>query len=351
MAVSIILFVLIFGLVVISHEFGHFLLAKKNGIRVVEFAVGMGPTLFHFKKGETVYSLKILPIGGACMFDGEDGVGAKDGKPDEGSFLAASVWARISAVVAGPLFNLILAYVFSLIVVAFTGSNRPVIQSVMPGGAAETAGLESGDRITKINGERIHLGQQVTLLSWLNKGEDLTVEFVRDGEKGSVVVSPVYDSEAGRYYMGFMGVSEYFRCNALEVFQYGFYELEYWVGSTFKSLGMLFTGQVTREDVAGPVGIAQLVGETYQTEKEYGIGYVILSMMNITILLSVNLGILNLLPVPALDGGRLVFLLIEAVRGKPVSPEKEGMVHLAGMAVLMLLMVFVLFNDISRLFS
>lgn len=118
MIMTIILFLLIFGLVVISHEFGHFLLAKKNGIRVVEFSVGMGPTLFHFKKGETVYSLKALPIGGACVFDGEDGMMAKEGVPDEGSFLAASVWARISSVVAGPLFNLILAYVLSLIVVA-----------------------------------------------------------------------------------------------------------------------------------------------------------------------------------------------------------------------------------------
>ncbi len=351
MTVTIILFILIFGLVVISHEFGHFLLAKKNGIRVVEFAVGMGPTLFHFRKGETVYSLKAFPIGGACMFDGEDGVMSKEGEPDEGSFLSASVWARISAVVAGPLFNLILAYVFSLIVVAFTGSNRPVIQSVVPGSAAEAAGLQSGDRITKINGERVHLGQQVTLISWLNKGEDMKVEYVRGGEKSQVTVTPLYDSAADRYYMGFMGVSEYFKCNALEVFQYGFYELEYWVGSTFKSLGMLFTGRVTKDDVAGPVGIAQLVGETYETEKQYGVGYVILSMMNITILLSVNLGILNLLPVPALDGGRLVFLVIEAIRGKPIPPEKEGMVHLAGMAVLMLLMVFVLFNDISRLFS
>ena len=219
MIMTIILFLLIFGLVVISHEFGHFLLAKKNGIRVVEFAVGMGPTLFHFKKGETIYSLKALPIGGACVFDGEDGMMAKEGVPDEGSFLAASVWARISSVVAGPLFNLILAYVLSLIVVAFTGSNRPVIQEVMPDSAAEAAGLQSGDRITKINGERIHLGQQVTLISWLNKGEELTVEFVRGGESGRVTVTPVYDSAAGRYYMGFRGVSEYFRCNALEVFQ------------------------------------------------------------------------------------------------------------------------------------
>lgn len=351
MIVTIISFLLIFGLIVISHEFGHFLLAKKNGIRVVEFAVGMGPTLFHFKKGETVYSLKLLPIGGACMFDGEDGLSAKDGEPDEGSFLSAGVGARISAVVAGPLFNFILAFILSLIIVAFNGSERAVIQSISPDSAAEEAGLQSGDRITRINNEKIRLGKQVILISQLNKGEDLDIEYVRDGEQYSVTITPRYDSTDGRYYIGFEGVMEGFRCNALEVFQYAYYELEYGVRTTFKSLGLLFTGQVSKDDVAGPVGIAQIVGNTYKDMKPYGINYVILSMMNIAMILSVNLGILNLLPVPALDGGRLVFLIIEAIRGKPVSPEKEGMVHLAGMAVLMLLMVFVLFNDISRLFS
>lgn len=351
MIVTIILFVLIFGLIVISHELGHFLLAKKNGIRVVEFAVGMGPTLFHFQKGETKYSLKALPIGGACIFDGEDGVSAQDGVVDERSFMSASVGARISSVVAGPLFNFILAFVLALFVVAFTGSDRAVVQTVAPGSAAEAAGIQSGDQITRINKERIHVGRQVILISMLNKGEELEVEYVRNGEKNSTRVTPVYSEEDGRYYMGFIGVSEYFKCNALEVFQYSFYELEYWVRTTFKSLGMLFTGQVTKDDVAGPVGIAQLVGDTYEEVKPYGIGSVIFSMMNIAILLSVNLGILNLLPIPALDGGRLVFLLIELIRGKPVSPEKEGMVHLAGMVALMLLMVFVLFNDISRLFS
>lgn len=350
MIITIILFLLIFGLIVVSHEFGHFLLAKKNGIRVLEFAVGMGPTLFHFKKGETVYSLKALPIGGACVFDGEDGVASEKGGTQEGSFQAASVWARMSSVLAGPLFNLLLAFVLALILVAFNGTDRPVVQMVMPGSAAEQAGMQEGDVITKVDGERIHIWRQVALISALNKGGELSVDFVRDGEKHSVTVTPVYDSGDGRYYMGFAGAGEYYKCNALEVFQYSFYELEYWVGTTFKSLGMIFTGQVTKDDVAGPVGIAQLVGDTYEDAKPYGISVIIFSMMNIAILLSVNLGILNLLPIPALDGGRLVFLLIEAVRGKPVPPEKEGMIHLAGMAVLMLLMVFVLFNDISRLF-
>lgn len=350
MIITIIFFILIFGLIVISHEFGHFLLAKLNGIRVLEFAVGMGPTLFHFTKGETRYSLKAFPIGGACVFDGEDGVMAEDGVKDEHSFMAASVWARISSVLAGPFFNFILAFILALIIVGFTGSDRPVVQQVTPGGSAEKAGIQAGDLITEVNGEKIHLSRQISLISALNKGEDMEIEYEHAGTVKKVTVTPYYDTEAGRYYIG-LSPGEYFRCNALQVFEYSFYEVEYWVRATFKSLGMLFTGKVTKDDVAGPVGIAQIVGETYEEVKPYGAGSVVLSMMNIAILLSVNLGILNLLPIPALDGGRLVFLVIEAIRGKPVPPEKEGMVHLAGMVVLMLLMVFVLFNDISRLFS
>ncbi len=349
--ITIIFFILIFGLIVISHEFGHFILAKKNGIRVVEFSIGMGPTLFHFKRGETVYSLKAFPIGGACMFDGEDGVMQEEGVIDEGSFMSASVWARISSVLAGPLFNFLLAFILSLLIVSFTGVDKPVLQEVTPNGAAEAAGMRSGDLITEIDGEKIHIYRQVMLISALNQGENLEIRFERDGVKNSVKITPIYDDATGRYYIGFMGAGEYLKCNPLQVFQYSFYEMEYWVRTTFKSLGMIFKGQVTKDDVAGPVGIAQIVGETYEEAKPYGISSVIFSMMRIAILLSVNLGILNLLPIPALDGGRLVFLLVEALRGKPVPPEKEGMVHLAGMVALMLLMVFVLFNDISRLFS
>ena len=150
--------------------------------------------------------------------------------------------------------------------------------------------------------------------------------------------------------MGFTGAGEYLKCNPLQVFQYGFYEVEYYVRVTYKSLGQLLRGKVTKDDVSGPIGIAQFVGESYdQAEENSGTSSAILTMLEIIVLLSVNLGILNLLPLPALDGGRLLFMLVEVIRGKPVSPEKEGIVHFAGLVVLMILMVFIMYNDIMRL--
>lgn len=348
MIITIILFLLIFGIVVISHEFGHFIIGKRNGIRVVEFAVGMGPTLFSFQKGETKYSLKLLPFGGACMFDGEDGLAEEKGETDEHSFLAAPVWARIAAVFAGPFFNFVLAFIFSLIMVAFNGSDRPVIQQVIDNSAAKEAGLMSGDEIMKINGERTYLAREITLISALNQGEDMVIQIKREGRVQSIALTPRYSEEDGRYYIG-LTTGEEIKCNPLQVFRYSIYEMRYWVKMTYKSLLMMLQGRVSKDDVSGPIGIAQMVGDNYQIAKTYGTSSVIFTMMNIVILLSVNLGILNLLPIPALDGGRLVFMFIEVIRGKPIAPEKEGMVHFAGLVVLMLLMVFVMYNDIMRI--
>ncbi len=378
---TIILFIIIFSIVVISHELGHFLIGRGNGIRVVEFSVGMGPTLFSFVKGGVKYSLKLLPIGGACMFDGEDGMGGEEGKPgglyrragvepdlplpsengreqdfaidlEQGgvSFPEAGVWRRIATVFAGPFFNFILAFVVAVVLTAFSGADLPVIGQVSENSAAEEAGLQAGDRITQIDREKIHFYREVAVISALNQGEELEVHFERDGKKEVVTVQPRYDAQSGRYYMGFTGAGEYLKCNPLQVFQYGFYEVEYYVRVTYKSLGQLLRGKVTKDDVSGPIGIAQFVGESYdQAEENYGTSSAILTMLEIIVLLSVNLGILNLLPLPALDGGRLLFMLVEVIRGKPVSPEKEGIVHFAGLVVLMILMVFIMYNDIMRL--
>lgn len=349
--ISILIFLVMFTVVVVAHEFGHFIIAKANGIHVVEFSVGMGPTLLHFTKGDTKYCLKLLPIGGACMFEGEDGVAEEAGEPSEGSFLKAKVWSRIATVFAGPLFNFILAFIMALIVVGFCGSDKPVIQMLTEGYPAQEAGMQVGDTITKINNENIHIYRQISLISALNSGDTMTVRYERDGKEYQTEITPVYDEASDRYYIGFNGLGERIDCKGFNLVKYSFYEVEYWFNYTLKCLKMLVSGQLTKDDVSGPVGMAQYTGDLVETAKPYGWSSVLFTMMSFATLISVNLGVMNLLPLPALDGGRLVFMFIEVIRGKPVPPEKEGIVHLIGLAAFMVLMVFIMYNDIMRLFT
>lgn len=347
---TIVFFVLIFGGIVVAHEFGHFLLAKANGIHVVEFAVGMGPKLLHFKKGETEYCLRLLPIGGACMFENENELGGDENTTyEEGSFPAAGVWARISTVVAGPLFNFILGFLLALIIVWFSGSDRPVINGLIEGYPAQEAGIQAGDVVTHMNGERIYLAREIYINTYINKGNDMTITYERDGESYETTITPKYSEAEDRYLIGLQGYGEYVDCKNANIFPYTYYEVRYCLKSTLKSLGMLITGNGSKDDVSGPIGVAQMIGDISEEAAPYGMAVVAINMLNIALLLSVNLGVMNLLPLPALDGGRLVFLLIEAVRGKPIPPDKEGMVHFAGFVALMVLMVFVMYNDIMRL--
>ena len=354
MLVTLIVFILVFSIVVIAHELGHFLIAKLNGIKVLEFAIGMGPALVQFTKGETKYVLRLLPLGGACMFEGEDGVysSKEDGKEKqkiEGSFAEANVWARIATVFAGPFFNIILAFLLSLIVVGFSGAMKPTINGLMDGYPAKEAGLEVGDVITRMDGDRVYLQSEVTVISSMSRGKTIEVEFLRNGEEHTTMVTPMFSKEDNRYYMGFT-IGEYVECKGLKLIQYSFYEVRYWLNATIDSLLMLVQGQLTKDDLSGPVGIAVTIDQTIEQTKPYGISATILTMINFAVLLSVNLGVMNLLPIPALDGGRLLFLLVEVVRGKPIPPEKEGIVHFVGFVALMILMVFVMYNDIMRIF-
>lgn len=283
------------------------------------------------------------------MFEGEDGLDSEKGTPSEGAFPNASVWARISTVFAGPFFNFILAYILAMIVVGYAGSDKPVINGLIDGYPAQEAGMQPGDVITRMNGERIYVAREIWLNTYVGAGETMTVEFLRDGEKHTAALVPKYNEEEDRYLLGFNGYGEYVDCRNAGIFKYSYYEVRYSLRATIKSLGMLIQGKASKDDISGPIGVAQVIGEVKEQAEPYGVWMVILNMINIALLLSVNLGVMNLLPLPALDGGRLVFLIIEAIRGKPVPPDKEGMVHFAGFVVLMILMVFVMFNDISRL--
>lgn len=341
---KIIIALLIFSIIIIFHELGHFSLAKANGIRVNEFCLGLGPTIFGVTKGETKYSLKLLPFGGACMMEGEDGESS-----DDRAFGKKSVWARISVVAAGPVFNFIMAFFFSFILLSCNGYDIPKITQVSEGFAAEQAGMQAGDVIVKMNGKHIHFYREVSSYSMFHAGETVKVTYERDGKRYTADLTPLFDEELGRYRYGFVG-SEVEKGNIFKNFLYSGYEVKYWIDTTLGSLKMLVTGGVTLNDMSGPVGLVDAIGDSYEESVSYGYYAAFLQMLYISILISANLGVMNLLPLPALDGGRLVFLIVEAIRGKKVAPDKEGMVHFVGLMLLMLLMVVVMFNDIRKIF-
>lgn len=425
---KIIIALLVFSVIVLFHELGHFLLAKRNNIAVTEFSLGMGPRLLSTEKGGTRYSLKLFPIGGSCMMVGED-----DDDNTEGSFNNASVWARISVVAAGPIFNFILAFVFAMIITSVVGYDPAKVLQVAEGSPAAEAGLREGDVITEFQGRHISIGRDLD--SYMNlhglQDEEISLTYKRDGKKYNIAYTA--DSEK-RYMLGFYymtegepqitqvmigssmakagvmpgdiireinGVAvadakelqEYLSKHPLDgskvtlgmerdgkvetivatpqmtktvdsgfvyniyrektnfpgVMKYSAVEVRYWISSTIESLMMLVKGQFSVNDLAGPVGIINGIGDSYEAAKEEGAVMVWMQMLYWAILLSANLGVMNLLPIPALDGGRLVFLLIEAVRKKRLNPNVEGMIHFAGFMLLMLLMVFVMFNDFRRL--
>lgn len=341
---GIILAILLFSFIIFFHELGHFLLAKKNGIDVDEFAIGMGPAIFSREYKGTKYAVRILPIGGFCAM-GED----EEATDSPNNFNNKSVWARISVIAAGPIFNFILAFIFAAIITGMVGYDKPVIGGVESGYPAAEAGLQKGDEIVKMGNKKIHIFREVSFYNQFHANEDVVVTVLRDGKKKTVTLTPKMDKELGYKRLG-IASSGYTKANPLTAIQYGGYEVKFWICTTIDSLKMLVTGQIGVNELSGPVGIVSTVDTTYKESRSYGVFVVIAQMSNMAILLSANLGVMNLLPLPALDGGRLVFLFIEAVRGKRVPPEKEGYVHFAGIVLLMALMVFVMFNDVHRIF-
>ena len=343
---SIIIALIVFSIIVIFHELGHFWLAKANGIKVNEFSLGLGPTIWGIQKGETKYSIKLLPFGGACMMEGED-----EESSDERAFGAKSVWARMSVVFAGPFFNFIMAFVFAFVLMCCIGYDKPEITDVLPNYAAEEAGMQAGDTIVKINHMSIHFYREISAYSTFHPGETVEITYLRDGEEYTTTLVPKYDEESGRYLYGFTYMSQRVKGNVLTNLKNSFYEVRYWIYTTLQSLRMLVTGQLSVNELSGPVGIVKSMGDTYtQAVESEGYYTAFLNILNWVILLSANLGVMNILPLPALDGGRLVFLIVEAIRRKKIDPNKEGFVHLIGIALLFLLMFVVMFNDIRKLF-
>lgn len=358
---SIVALFFIIGIVVFIHELGHFLLAKKNGVGVIEFSIGMGPRLVSTVRHGTRYSIKWIPFGGSCLMLGDDnGIVDPDAEEitdKEHSLAEKSVWARISIISAGPVFNFLLAFVLAVIVIGFAGSDKPYVEGVIDGYPAQEAGLESGDLITSVNGSSVHLFREIQIYMAMNPGKALNITYERDGESFDATLVPKYDEENNAYYMGIYSGARY-SLKWYETLQYGFYEVKYNIVTVIKSLGMIFTGDLPVTSFSGPVGIATTVNDmveevnTTMADESFSdrAMSMFLTLANFVVMISANLGVMNLLPIPALDGGRLLFLFIEAIRRKPVPKEKESIVHIAGFIFLFAFMIFVLFSDIIKIF-
>lgn len=350
---NIILALLVFSFIIFFHELGHFLLAKKNNIAVNEFAIGMGPKLLSFEKNETRYSIRLLPIGGYCAMLGED-----EECDDERAFGNQTVWARIAVVFAGPFFNFILAFVLSIVLVSMAGIDRPVIGQVDEDGPAYEEGVRVGDLILEYNGHKVYNSREVTVYERFDKKEEVVLKIERDGKEHTYKITPI--EQDGRQLMGirFQGrVATKFPENL----KYAFYETRYNIKMVGLGLKYLVTGRVGLNGMSGPVGIVSQMSETIDEAKEATVSgggntkdviiNVLLNMINFCVMLSANLGFMNLLPIPALDGGRLVFLIIEALFKKRMSEDLEGKINLVFFGLLLLLMAVVMFNDVLRIFK
>ena len=339
---QIILAILAFGLLVIVHEFGHFITAKRGGVQVNEFWIGMGPTLLKKQHNGTLYCLKLLPFGGACVMEGEDSESDNDH-----AFGKASLPRRMLIVAAGALMNFLVGFLIVLAVIQPNGPNGgyivSTIDSVDPASTAAAAGgLQAGDEILEVDGYNILLRSDFEMA--LSRGMDTTYEVVvrRDGEKvtlPAVVLEATIEGEDGRKMIG-LTFAEQPDSIGMHVNMAVRTSLNYarlvWV-----SLGMLVSGQVGVDQLSGPVGVASVMATTAS--------YSISAFLQLVAFISINLGVMNLLPLPALDGGRLVFLIIEGIRRKPVPAKYEGYIHAAGLMLLLALMVYVTGQDIVRL--
>lgn len=382
--ITAIVSIAMFLIMVSLHEFGHFIVAKILNFKVDEFSVGMGPAIFKRKKGETQYSIRALPLGGYCKFEGEDEADNKDPR----AFANQKPWKRLLVLLAGGTFNVILGFVlFLAIVPSVSPVSTNVIDTVVEHSYIEQAGIQSGDKIIEINGKHVSFYNDITLYTQnFKKDEDAAITVVRNGEKidfsfkpTEQIVKSTYtdtgiqvdstingyttgrfieysekmpreDSLVGqsetntRYIIGFTPKAK--DINFFNVWGEAWNETKFVVKLVYQSFWQMVTGKIGVDQMSGPVGIVSEVNNAVNSGSESW-----LYVLNLIALLTINLGIFNLLPIPALDGGRILFVLLEMVRRKPIPPDKEGIVHGVGMLLLLLFILFVSFHDIMRLFS
>ena len=339
--VYILIAVVVFGVLIFVHEFGHFITAKLCHIQVNEFALGMGPAIFKHQAGETVYSLRILPIGGFCSMEGED-----ESSANPRAFNSRPVWQRFLVLVAGAFMNILVGF---LIILGMTISSPAIASTTVAkfedNAVSNTTGLQAGDRIVKINGSTIHIATDITFGLLESSGSQADITVVRGGRRVSLkgVTFPMVDDGNG----GKVMQRDFWVYAASKTPATVMHESYYWTISMVKlvwtTIVEMFRGRYGLKDLAGPVGTTVAMGQA----ASQGIS----SLLFFVALFVGNLGVVNLFPLPALDGGRLLFVILEGIRRKPVKPQYEGYVHFVGFVLLMLLMVVVTYNDIIRVIT
>jgi len=335
--VKIVIGLAAFTVLVVVHEWGHFIFARLSGIGVEEFAIGMGPKLYFRKGKKTDFSVRVLPLGGFCKMRGEDEESDVATAPD--AFNNRPIKGRFATLFAGAAMNFILAVLLFSFVYGTTSDI--FINKVVPGLAAEKGGLISGEQILTVNGATLKDYTELNAALQKSPGKPVVIKVKSGNDILEKTVTPVYDAAQKKAMIG-VQLRPGIKFSGISVVQ-GYNRTIEASKMMFDFLGRLVSGRASSDEVSGPVGIVTYYGQAV----DMGIGFV----LNLTAFLSLNLAIINLLPLPALDGGRLLFLLIEAVRRKPIPREKEGFVHFIGFALLMVLMVFVMYKDILKLLA
>ena len=335
---TIIAAIVIFCLLILSHELGHFLAAKACRVYVDDFSLGMGPKLLKWQGKETQYTLRLLPVGGWCKMRGED-----EHSDDARAFCQRPVWQRILIVAAGPVMNFLFAIILFIIVFMMIGtySNENLVGATEAGSPAEIAGLLPGDRILSLNGVSVSQWQEISAaVKQGEPGQAVNLVVDREGSRLNIIIQPYFDQADNAWRIGVLPMQ--IRQNIFTAIGLGVKQSLFFIKELLLAIAQMISGTAPVE-VAGPVGIVTIIGDA----TSYGIRSLIL----LTAYLSLNLGLINLFPLPALDGSRIVFLAVEGLRGKPIDRQKEGMVHFVGLMLLLGLMAVITFNDIAKLLS
>lgn len=337
---SIITTIIVIAVLILAHEWGHFIVARRIGIPVYEFSLGFGYRLLSIKKNGVEYSLRLFPLGGFVRMAGEQ----PDDMDNPDGFNNRSPLEKIRVAFAGPAMNFVAAVLIFIYSYAFIGvpvpTNQAVIGGVVSGQPAASSGLKENDKILEVNGQTVTTWNEFTAIIRKSNNIPLKLKLVRNNHIQYITVTPV-NSDKTVPKIGAFSQVNYQKQGIMTSIKLGFVKTYQFTVQLLGGLGLLFSGGASAADLAGPVGITKMVGEAAQGGALY--------LLAFTAFLSINLGILNLLPIPALDGSRIVFAVVEAIRRKPIAPEKEGFIHFLGFIFLMLLIVIVTYNDIIRL--